>query len=170
MPLESTLSLFSVTSNKLHQTRVLKKKDKIGNINQAWKQIEKKLEKEKLPEKGMEYLDNLKVYRQIKLINEPYINEDSVSVSVLHKTLGKKQRFFYSDEKCCQIYYWIDRLSAEPEFFHLHYKRSCTAPSICVLDPNLIVTAVERTILTMSEVTEGNLTINIIDQHRFFKK
>ena len=130
----------------------------------------KKVGEREATRKKMKYLDNLKVYRQSKLKIEPYINEDSVLVSVLHTTLGKKQRFFYSDDKCCQIYYWIDSLSAEPEFFHLHYKRSCTAPSICVLDPNLVVTAVERTILTMSEVTESNLTINIIDQRRFFKK
>ena len=76
-------------------------------------------------------------------------------VSVLHTRLGKKQQFFCSDEKCCQTYYWMGSLSAKPEFFHLHYKRSSTA--------------IERNILTMSEVTESNLTINIIDQRSFFK-
>ena len=55
------------------------------------------------------------------------------------------------------------------EFFHLHYKRSSTAPSSCVLDPNLNVSAVERTILTMSENTENNLTINITDQRSCLK-
>ena len=37
------------------------------------------------------------------------------------------------------------------------------------MNPTLVVTIVERTILTMSEVTESNLTINIIDQHSFLK-
>ena len=117
----------------------------------------------------MKYLDNAKVYRQRKLKTEPYVTEGSVLVSVLHITLGKKQRFFYSDEKSCQIYYWIGSLSAEPEFFHLHYKWSSNEPSSCVLDPNFAATTVERTILTMSEVTESNFTINIIDQRSFLK-
>ena len=76
-------------------------------------------------------------------------------VSVLQTRLGKKQQFFCSDEKCCQTYYWMGSLSAKPEFFHLHYKRSSTA--------------IERTIFTISEVTESNLTINVIDQRSFFK-
>ena len=138
-------------------------------MNQAWKQIEKKVEEKEATQERMEYVDNLKVYRQSKLKTEPYITEDSVLVSGLHTTLGKKQRFFDSDEKCCQIYHWVGSLSAELEFFHLHYKRSSTAPSSCVLDPNLNVPAVERTILTMSENTENNLTINIIDQRSCLK-
>ena len=129
----------------------------------------KRVEEREATQKRMEYLDNLKVYRQSKLKTKPYITEDSVLVSVLDTTLGKKQRFFYSDVKCCQIYHWIGSLSAEPEFFHLHYKRSNTAPSSCVLDPKLVVTAVERTILTMSEATKSYLTINIIDQRSFLK-
>ena len=65
----------------------------------------------------------------------------------------------------------LDRcLSAKPEFFHLHYKRSSTAISSCVLDPNVVLTTVERTTLTMSEVSESNLTINIIDQRKLFEK
>ena len=38
-----------------------------------------------------------------------------------------------------------------------------------MLDPNLNVPAVERTILTMKENTENNLTINIIDQRSCLK-
>ena len=163
VPSEPTLSSFSKISNKLHETRVLKQRQN--------RECESSLEADrKQVEKRMEYLDNLKVYRQRKLKTKPYITEDNVLVSVLHTALEKKQQFFYSEEKCCQIYNWIGSLSAEPEFFHLHYKRPSTAPSSCVLDPNLVVTAVERTILTMREVTESNLTINIIDQRRFFKK
>ena len=65
-------------------------------MNQAWKQIEKKVEEKEATQERMEYVDNLKVYRQSKLKTEPYITEDSVLVSVLHTTLEKKQ-----------IYYWI---------------------------------------------------------------
>ena len=156
VPLESSLSSFSEISNKLHETRVLKERQN--------REYESRWESDR-----MEYLDNVKVYKQSKFKTELYITEGSVLVSVLHTTLGKKQRFFYSDEKCCQIYYWIGSLSAGPEFFHLHYKWSSTSPSSCLLDPNLVATAVERAILTMSEVTESNLTINIIDQRSFLK-
>ena len=162
VPLESTLSSFSEISNKLHETRVLKERQN-REYESSLEADRKKAEEREATQKRMEYLDNLKVYRQSKLKTEPYITEDSVLVSGLHTTLGKKQRFFDSDEKCCQIYHWVGSLSAELEFFHLHYKRSSIVPSSYVLDPNLNVTAVETTILTMSEVTESNLTINIID-------
>ena len=162
VPLESTLSSFSEISNKLHESRVLKERPN-REYESSLEANRKKVEEKEATQRRMEYLDNLKIYRQSKLKTEPYITEDSVLVSGLHTTLGKKQRFFDSDEKCCQIYHWVGSLSAEPEFFHLHYKRSSIAPSSYVLDPNLTVTAVETTILTMSEVTESNLTINIID-------
>ena len=162
VPLESALSSFSEISNKLHETRVLKERQN-REYESSLEADRKKAEEREATQKRMEYLDNLKVYRQSKLKTEPYITEDSVLVSGLHTTLGKKQRFFDSDEKCCQIYHWVGSLSAELEFFHLHYKRSSIVPSSYVLDPNLNVTAVETTILTMSEVTESNLTINIID-------
>ena len=109
VPLESSLSSFSEISNKLHETRVLKERQN--------REYESRWESDR-----MEYLDNVKVYKQSKFKTELYITEGSVLVSVLHTTLGKKQRFFYSDEKCYQIYYWIGSLSAGPEFFHLHYK------------------------------------------------
>ena len=38
----------------------------------------------------MEYLDNVKVYKQSKFKTELYITEGSVLVSVLHTTLRKK--------------------------------------------------------------------------------
>ena len=63
----------------------------------------KKAEEREAVQKRMEYLDNLKVYRQRKLETEPYITEDSVLVSVLHTTLGKKQRIFYSDESAVKF-------------------------------------------------------------------
>ena len=74
---ESTLSSFSEISNKLHETRVLKQRQN--------RECESSLEADrKQVEKRMEYLDNLKVYRQSKLKTKPYITEDSVLVSVLH--------------------------------------------------------------------------------------
>ena len=47
------VNTFNIFRNKqqIASNTGIEKKDKIGNINQAWKQIEKKLEKEKLPEK-----------------------------------------------------------------------------------------------------------------------
>ena len=152
----------------MHETRVLKERQN-KKYESSLDADKKKTEEREDAQKMMEYLDNLKVYRQSKLKTEQYITEDSVLVSVLHTTLGKKHQLFYSDEKCCQIYYWIGSLSAKPEFFHLHYKRSSTTISSSVLDPNLVITTVERTILAMSEVTESNLTINIIDQRSFLK-
>ena len=143
MPLESTLSSFSEISNKLHETRVLKERQN-KEYESSLEADRKKVEEKEATQERMEYVDNLKVYRQSKLKTEPYITEDSVLASALHTTLGKKQRCFYSDEKCCQIYHWVGSLSAEPEFFHLHYKRSSIAPSSYVLDPNLNVTVVER--------------------------
>ena len=60
-------------------------------------------------------------YRQSMLLPEPFMTEDTVLVCVWHMTLWKKQRFFYSQEKCTQIYHWIGSLSPEPEFFELRY-------------------------------------------------
>ena len=117
MPLESTLSSFSKISNKLHEIRVLKERQN-KKYESSLDADKKKAEEREAAQKRMEYLDNLKVYRQSKLKTEPYVTEDSVLVSVLHISLVKKQRFFYSDEKCCQIYCWIGSLSAKPEFFH----------------------------------------------------
>ena len=84
-----TLSSFSETSNKLHQTRVLKKRQN-REYKSSLEVDRKKIGEREATQKRMEYLDNLKVYRQSKLKTEPYINEDSVLVSVLHTTLGKK--------------------------------------------------------------------------------
>ena len=54
----------------------------------------KKAEEREATQKRMEYLDNLKVYRQSKLKTEPYITEGNVLVSVLHTTLGQRSDFF----------------------------------------------------------------------------
>ena len=51
---------------------------------------------------------------------------------------------------------WIGSLSPEPEFFELRYTDR-------VVDPNDSLTTVERTVLSMHEVSDNNLTINIID-------
>ena len=95
VPLESTLSSFSEISNKLHESRVLKERPN-REYESSLEANRKKVEEKEATQRRMEYLDNLKIYRQSKLKTEPYITEDSVLVSVLHTTLEKKQ-----------IYYWI---------------------------------------------------------------
>ena len=95
VPLESTLSSFSEISNKLHESRVLKERPNREHES-SLEANRKKVEEKEATQRRMEYLDNLKIYRQSKLKTEPYITEDSVLVSVLHTTLEKKQ-----------IYYWI---------------------------------------------------------------
>ena len=94
-------------------------------------------------------------FRQSMLLSEPFMTEDAVLVCVWHMTLGKKQSFLYSYEKCTQIYHWIGSLSPEPEFFELLYTNR-------VVDPNDSLTTAERTVLSVHEVSESNLTINII--------
>ena len=74
MPLESTLLLFSETSNKVHQTRVLKKRQN-REYKSSLEVDRKKVGEREATQKRMEYLDNLKVYRQSKLKTEPYIND-----------------------------------------------------------------------------------------------
>ena len=89
-------------------------------------------------------------------LSEPFMTEDTVLVCVWHMTLRKKQRFFYSHEKCTQTDHWIESLSPEPEFFELRYTNH-------VVNPHDSITIVERTVLSMHEVNESNVTINIID-------
>ena len=93
VPLESTLSSFSKISNKLHGTRVLKERQN-REYESSLEADRKKAEEREATQKRMEYLDNLKVYRQSKLKTEPYITEGNVLVSVLHTTLGQRSDFF----------------------------------------------------------------------------
>ena len=74
----------------MHETRVLEERQN-KKYESSLDADKKKAEEREAAQKRMEYVDNLKVYRQSKLKTEPYITEDSVLVSVLHTTLGKKQ-------------------------------------------------------------------------------
>ena len=63
VPLESTLSSFSEISNKLHETRVLKERPN-REYESSLEANRKKVEEKEATQRRIEYLDNLKVYRQ----------------------------------------------------------------------------------------------------------
>lgn len=93
--------------------------------------------------------------RRAHLLPEPSLNDDSVLVVVNHLHFGRKERFFLSTETCESIYNWIGSLSPEPELFELRM-----IPNTLV-DPNWVITKVERNVLNMSKKETSDFTMDI---------
>ena len=79
------------------------------------------------------------------LKTEPSLQDECIVAVVNHITKGRIQRFFYSDEKCCVLYYWIGSIAPEPEFFTL-----CIDKPDNVLKADISIVAAERNVIMMN--------------------
>ena len=96
------------------------------------------------------------------MLQEPGLCEDSVLIVVNHLALGRKERFFFSNEKCESIYNWIGSLSLEPELFTLR----STFPGN-VISPNAFVSTADRQVLMMEQSDTSDFSLDIVDTREF---
>ena len=84
---------------------------------------------------------------------EPCSDEDSITVSVRHVSLGLQVRRFSMSNRVSSIYDWVGSLSRQPRSFKLS---TC---DIAYLDPSMPVTVVDKTLVRMAEITETPMII-----------
>ena len=101
-------------------------------------------------EKEVEEEHSLKL-RAAKVPVEPSLDEEHVTVSVRHISIGNQTRRFATDCKIASIYHWVGSLSFYPTNFILS---TC---DMAYLDPHLLVTMVDKTLIRMSENVEVDL-------------
>ena len=129
-------------------------------IDQAKEQS--KQEQSKKDNLKSSYLLQRQMYKKSLVPPEPNLTDDAVLVVIHHTTLGRTQRFFFSNDTCENVYNWVGSLNPEPEFFSL-----CSGSPTNVISPASLVSTVDRTVLLMHPVEDSNLTMDIIDQRQF---
>ena len=112
-----------------------------GAKDQVKVKVNEQRERNKIQQELKE--ENILKLRAAKVPTEPGLDEEHVTVSVRHVSIGIQTRRFKSDCKISSIYDWVGSLSFRPTNFILS---TCDT---AYLDPLLSVTMVDKTLIRM---------------------
>lgn len=168
----STPSTSNLIGTSMERSRLLE--DQMAEYNESLardqtknENTEQSMNHASQQEKALED-ENLLRIRAAKVPAEPGFDDEHVTVSVRHVSLGCQTRRFYSSSKIISIYDWVRSLSIYPTSFTLS---TC---DIAYLDPMMSVEMVDKTLLRMSEDQEESMTditklANTTDEMQIFQ-